>query len=171
MPKNIRPIRVEGNFAYVTLTQGYVAKIDAVSVKLVEGRNWCARVKKRADGSVRSVYPVTRIDGKSVAMHNILMSPQDGMVVDHVDCDGLNNTLQNMRIATIKENTRNSRTYVNSTTGVKGVHFNKQDKVWQAHIRLNGKRIHLGSFRSLDEAKEKYRIESKKMFGDFARTL
>lgn len=35
-----RPIRIEGDVAYVTLTRGYEAIIDAENVPLVEGYNW-----------------------------------------------------------------------------------------------------------------------------------
>ena len=42
MPKAIRQIRVDGNIAYVPLTRGYEAVIDAADVPLVEGWNWYA---------------------------------------------------------------------------------------------------------------------------------
>jgi hypothetical protein len=171
MTRTIRPIQIDGNFAYVTLSQGYVAKINATSIALVGGRNWSAKVKKRPDGSVRAVYAVAFVNGSLVAMHNLLMNPPKAMVVDHIDCDGLNNTFENMRLASNKQNTRNSRTPMHSTTGVKGVHFNKKDKRWQAHIRVDGKRIHLGMFGSLEDAKKKYEDASKKLFMDFARSL
>lgn len=171
MPKMIRPITVDGNIAYVPLTQGYVCQIDAKSVPLVDGANWCSVVKRRSDGSVRAVYAASSINGRLVYMHNVLMKPPLKMLVDHIDCDGLNNTFENMRLASNKQNTRNSRTPIHSTTGVKGVHFNKKDKRWQAHIRVDGKRIHLGMFGSLEDAKKKYQDASKKLFGDFARTL
>lgn len=45
-----RPIRIEGDVAYVPLTQGYTAIIDAGDVPLVEGRSWQADIKPRAIG-------------------------------------------------------------------------------------------------------------------------
>ena len=58
--RKIRPIRVEGNVAYITLTKGYVAIIDALDVPIVSGFNWCARVDFKSDGGVRCVYAFRR---------------------------------------------------------------------------------------------------------------
>jgi len=37
MPRSVRPIRIEGNIAYVPLTKGYEAVIDVADIGLVEG--------------------------------------------------------------------------------------------------------------------------------------
>ena len=44
-----RPIRIEGDVAYVPLTKGYEAIIDVEDVPLVEGRNWHAHVVRKKD--------------------------------------------------------------------------------------------------------------------------
>ena len=44
---NIRQIRIQGDIAYVPLTKGYEAVIDAADVPLVQGNNWSATVRKR----------------------------------------------------------------------------------------------------------------------------
>ena len=45
--KKVRPIRIEGDLAYVPLTRGYEAVIDAGDVSLVEGFNWYALNQKQ----------------------------------------------------------------------------------------------------------------------------
>lgn len=72
----IRPIRIEGNVAYIPLTRGFEAVIDAADVPLVDGRNWCAAVKPNATYAVRK----EKRDGKIVGMHLhrvILSAPAD----------------------------------------------------------------------------------------------
>lgn len=41
---------------------------------------------------------------------------------------------------------------------------------WQSYIRVNYKRIHLGYFKELFEAREAYNIAATKYFGEFAYT-
>ena len=43
----VRPIRIEGDFAYIPLTRGYESVIDATDVNLVEGFNWYALTIKQ----------------------------------------------------------------------------------------------------------------------------
>ena len=87
--KTIRPIRVEGNVAFVPLTKGYEAVIDAVDVPLVDGRRWFATVIRRRDGSIYTVY-ATRTDvsdGRkhNVHMHRVIVSNAHGLDVDHIN--------------------------------------------------------------------------------------
>lgn len=48
-PKPPRPLRFEGDVAFVPLTRGYEAKIDAEDAHLVDWRVWWARLDRRAD--------------------------------------------------------------------------------------------------------------------------
>ena len=42
-------------------------------------------------------------------MHRVLMGEPPGMVVDHIDNDGLNNKKNNLQIMTVKENARKQK--------------------------------------------------------------
>lgn len=171
MPRKIRPIRVEGNIAYITLTQGHIATIDAADVPLVEGFNWYARCKYRRDGSLRTAYAARSIREirRVILLHREIMQPPDNMQVDHIDGDGLDNRRANMRIVTRQQNQRNMRTPCNNSSGAKGVSWHYQTKKWQAHIRLNGKGHYLGLFYSIQEAAAAYAAASKKYHGVWGR--
>lgn len=95
--------------------------------------------------------------------------PPCGMEIDHADGDGLNNRLSNLRPATVSQNQANARHRVNSASGRKGVCWNKRDRKWQARIRINGYRVHLGNFDDPETAAAAYRTAALAHFKEFAR--
>ncbi len=85
----VRPIRIEGDLAYVPLTKGYEAVIDAADVCLVENFNWYADTSHG-----HTVYARRNVNnGKpcSIKMHRVITGCEEGLLVDHKDCNGLNN--------------------------------------------------------------------------------
>jgi hypothetical protein len=170
--KQIRPIRVEGNVAYVPLTQGYEAIIDAADVPLVEGLNWFAQTDKRRDGSVRNVYAARtdKVNGRNIAsfLHRVVISAQIGVEVDHRDNNGLNNQRANLRIATREQNARNQRRQESDTA--RGTTYVKRRRKWQAQIKVGGRSIYLGMFGSEAAAHAAYIKASAELHGEFGRT-
>jgi hypothetical protein len=169
-----RPIKIDGDVAFVTLTKGYTATIDAVDVPLVDGCNWQALVDKRADGTIRTVYAY-RSDcsgpkQRTVYLHRVLMENPDALQVDHRDGDGLNCRRNNLRLATNSQNACNGRTPATNTSGYKGVTWNKNKRKWTACIKLDGKARNLGLFHDPADAASAYAEASAQLHGDFGRT-
>ena len=171
MTGHIRPIRIEGDVAYVTLTRGYEAIIDASDVSLVEGVNWSVLALR--DNSVyagRSSYSDNQTGKKTtILMHRVIMGAPTGMMIDHSDGDGTNNRRSNMRIATHAENMRNRRMSTNNTSGFKGVHWDKKSRKWCAQIRNNSVGRYLGLFDTPEAAHAAYVAASELLHGEFAR--
>lgn len=172
MTKGKRPIRIEGNLAYVPLTRGYEAVIDAEDVHLVEGWNWTALV------CVGHVYAFRIISHdnktKAVLMHRVIMGEPEGLLVDHKDGNGLNNQKRgdawNLRVATRSQNAQNQGVRKNNTSRLKGVSWHKASGKWVARIMLEGKETWLGSFKCRTAAAVAYMKASRKHHGDFGRT-
>ena len=88
-------------------------------------------------------------------------------VIDHIDRDKLNNMLDNLRDGT-GNNQKNIRSHKGSTSQYLGVSWYKRDKKWQSHIRVTGKKKHLGYFDSEIEAAKAYDREAKIHHKEFA---
>lgn len=167
-----RAIRIEGEVAFVPLTQGYEAIIDAADVPLVGGWLWHADVKHHPDGRVSAVYAARSRRGSQgkVLMHRLIANTPDGMETDHEDADGLNNRRKNLRNATTSQNQANSRRPINNTSGGKGVYLHRATGRWMARISANGQRHYLGLFDRISDACAAYAEASARLHGEFGRT-
>lgn len=167
----LRPIRVEGNVAYIPLTQGYTAIIDAADVPLVEGFSWCADVTQNTVYAMRTDHSGAK--QRTVRLHRVIMGEPNGLDVDHRDGNGLNNRRHgqtgNLRVASPGQNNCNQRITPRNTSGFKGVYWRKDRAKWQAYIMLNGKQRHLGYFRCPTAAAIAYAKASRELHGEFGR--
>lgn len=167
MIKPIRTIRIEGPIAYVPLTKGLEAVIDAIDAELVGQWNWHASMS--ASGHVYALRN-NNADGvrRTVAMHVQIMGlDASRREVDHRDGDGLNNRRANLRHCTHAENMRNRMLDRRNRFGAKGVWASRGK--FRASIKFEGKTIHLGTFQTQQEAAAAYLGAAKALFGDFAR--
>ena len=84
--------------------------------------------------------------------------------IDHINGNSSDNRIVNLRSVTDLENNQNiAKPTKASKTGVRGVHFSSRINRWVAQITVNRKCNHLGSFKTLEEAKEAY-MKAKKQF-------
>lgn len=88
----------------------------------------------------------------------------EGLVVDHIDGNKGNNRISNLRLATPMQNAANSKGFGACPKGVK-----KHKDKFQARIGYKGKRYHLGSFATPEEAKSAYDAKAKELHGEFAK--
>jgi hypothetical protein len=100
-------------------------------------------------------------------IHRLVTRAQAGQIVDHKDGNKLNNRRSNLRITSQAMNCLNRRINSKSTTGVKGVSFDKAKQKYHAYIELNGKRRNIGYYVSLEKATIARHDAAKKLFGEF----
>jgi hypothetical protein len=90
----------------IFLTRGYITLVDDEDYEFLMQWKWYAG----GPGSTPYAIRNTTIDGKQkmVQMHRVLMNAPKGMVVDHIDNQGLNNQKSNLRVCTQSQNCRNT---------------------------------------------------------------
>lgn len=74
--------------------------------------------------------------------------------LDHINGDGTDNRLVNLRRVGPGLNMLNKRLMSNNTSGCCGVTYRKREKRWEARININGKRHVLGLFATYEAAAE-----------------
>lgn len=155
----------------ISLTKGQFAIVDECDYAWLSQWKW----HYGADGYSRRGQSC-REDGKKktrmFSMHREiaekLFGIPDGMHVDHVDRNKLNNRRSNLRLATCAQNRANRGVEGNNTSGFKGVCYHPRCNRWTAAIKFNGKRMHLGFYDTPEQAALAYNEEAIKLFGEFA---
>jgi hypothetical protein len=114
-------------------------------------------------------YLKIRIDRRNYLLHRLAWLYVHGCwpvgQIDHRDLNPANNAISNLRDATHAQNKQNSRGLRGD--GLKGVRLSHGK--WQASIRVNGRRLHLGTFSAPESARAAYVAAASKHHGEFAR--
>jgi hypothetical protein len=101
---------------------------------------------------------------KRIRLHRLIYYYNYGTlpeVVDHIDGDTKNNSIFNLREATVQQNARNTKR--------RGIYYVKNKKLWRVRIMADGKSIHIGYFKTEEEALEARAEAEVKYFGPFSR--
>lgn len=118
---------------------------------------------------LKNGYAMGRIDGDAFYAHRIIMAMENGFwppeQVDHINGKRSDNRVQNLRLATQRQNSRNSAKPSHNTSGFLGVSWDKRSKKWEAHIGIyadeyvskagtvkRSKKVSLGMFSDINEA-------------------
>ena len=121
-------------------------------------------VRKRNGKSYSFVY----FDGRSNRAHNLVWIYVHGKLptgqIDHIDGNGTNNILCNLRDVSIQDNCRNKKLDRRNKSGFNGVNWHVGLGKWRAAVRVDSKEVHLGYFESLIDAIAT-RIRADKEYG------
>jgi len=140
---------------------------DNKDTSVVEGIRWHHLKSKKTNTSYARCTKTKKL------AHEIILGKKPGLVIDHINRNGLDNRRTNLRHVTQSQNKLNSKQYKNNKSGFRGVWFDKNHNKWRASITVDGKAIKLGSFvdseRGKEQAAKAYDKAAKKKFGKFAQ--
>ena len=143
---------------------GRVAIVDDEDAAMVSALRWNLIFHQG-----ERIYAISNSATGSVLMHRLLMQCQDGLEVDHRNGDGLDNRRENLRVCTHAENMQNRAQHRNNTSGVTGVYWHRHRNKWAVQLRVNGKKVSLGHFSEMEEAKRVRDDAARRYHGEFAR--
>lgn len=88
----------------------------------------------------------------------------ENMQVDHINRDKQDNRIENLRVVTRADNTRN--THVKGKSVYRGVYWNARRGKWGAELRnAEGKSVHLGLYDTEEDAATAYDMAMSLFFG------
>lgn len=146
---------------------GYTV-IDSEDVEFVAQYDWKLFVRTNR---LLYAYTYVRINGKRVKVYlHRLLKGFPPCQVDHEDHNTLNNRKGNLREATHAQNQHNSVTKRKGKWHSRYKGVTRDKKRWRAMITVDGKRKHIGSFKTPREAAAAYDAKALEHFGAFACT-
>lgn len=97
-----------------------------------QGRG-CVEGREAGTTTLRG-YRAVMVDSKKHYAHRIVWEMingpiPDGLVIDHIDGNCINNRISNLRLVTLSGNQRNARIPKNNSTGIVGVYQKKRGYV------------------------------------------
>jgi len=160
-----------------------VSKFDEIS-HLSRGKFKCGKLVGHLDKSLRNGKPHAingywklqfKIYGKThrLKVHRIIWEMFNGRIpdkvqIDHINGDGSDNRIENLRLSTPSQNSTNRKSdFKNKTSKYKGVWFRSSRNRWVASLRFNNQYHWIGSFRTEEEARKVYLEKASEICGEF----
>ena len=146
--------------------------LDYKGGKLIRKSSVGRGVKGNAAGTVnKEGYISTTIHCKYYLVHRLVWLLHHGKMpkfIDHINGDKQDNRIENLREVTLSQNSFNRALATNNTSGIKGVHWSRAAKKWQATIMVDGVYEYLGVYSDINQAKKIVQDYRKKLHGEFA---
>jgi len=148
---------------YIPLTKNKFAIVDEQDYERLARFKWCVSYTGR-----KKLYACRMVGRRVIRMHREIMRAPGGMVVDHIDGNGLNNCRANLRVCTHAQNLCNRRKY-RGATPYKGVFYRRDRNKYYARISLGGVKHYLGLYDDPVEAARAYDRKARELHGPYAR--
>lgn len=149
------------------LSKGHISYVDDEDYEWLSGWKWSVTTSGKILYAQRSIY--SNNTQRSILLHRFLLGVSGrGIMVDHVDHNGLNNQRSNLRVCNSSQNQSNMKSHEDSTSKYVGVSWVKSRKRWNAAIGVNYKVIQLGRYKTEQEAALAYNSAAIKYKGEYA---
>jgi hypothetical protein len=148
----------------IPLSNGGEAMVDDCDYDRIASYKWR---RLNSGYAARNAWIPSEKRYRTLLMHREVIGAPEGSLVDHADRNGLNNTRENLRLATVADNQSN-RTSLVGRGRLKGVWWHQARGHWVAEIKIAGKKRYLGSFADEASAGAAYAAAANESRGEFA---
>lgn len=159
----------------ISLSRGLVTLVDDADWGTLTAVKWSAAVDRWGGAYASRLARFSDGTYHALSMHRQIMGLGlgDRRQVDHADRNGLNNQRHNLRLATPSQNGANQRKPRTNyglpcSSPYRGVFLNRRRGKWQAAIRVDGQKRHLGCFADEATAARAYDVAAEAAWGEFA---
>ena len=146
----------------IALSSGLVAIVDDIDFAMVSQWRWSSTKCGKSIYAKRSAWP----GDKTIYMHRVILGVADGVEVDHINNNGLDNQRSNLRPATHSQNGVNNRQPLGES-GYRGVYRNNNSG-WQVVMAHQGKTLRFGTYPTPEEAARVWDEMAIQYRGEFA---
>lgn len=160
--KNEIVVDNNNNCAYIVLYNKDGIEIDKAIID-IEDIDLIKDYKWHLDG--KGYAETTSSNKKNISLHLLIMNRigiNDGLVVDHINRNRLDNRRCNLRLITLQQNAMNRSIRSDNKVGVSNVYMDRNKYI----VEFNG--IVYGKFDTLEEAKEIARKISLELYGEYS---
>jgi len=141
----------------IALTKSKVTKVDDEDFEMLSRVKW----------HVNDGYAANARLGR---MHRLILSAPEGIMVDHLNGDKLDNRRKNLRLCTNSQNQANRRVS-RGVSKFKGVTWQSRPNgrgMWKAQLVYEGAVVYLGTFKTDLDAATAYNAAATTHFGEYA---
>jgi hypothetical protein len=155
-------MEIVGDLCYLRGSKGGIAVFDACLADRLLGRECFTE----GNGGYLFTTIYSPEGKRNLKLHQLLFDCPDGLFVDHINGNVLDNRCENVRFVTAQQNNINR---AKRSGKYKGVSFDASRNKWISSIQVNGHTLHLGRFDSEEDAGQAYDRASFKFFGQYSR--
>lgn len=164
-----RRLRYGYPFRRIVLSKGKYALVDPDDYDRLSRQKWHVSKRSNTCYAIRGQWSPVLKRRLTISMHREIIEIPEGLYIDHINHNGLDNRKASLRPATPAQNARNARyPKINTSSKYRGVWYNKQKKRWRAVIGINNTRKVIGNFREEIDAAKAYDEAAKTHYGEFA---
>ena len=156
----------------IPLSQGQFAIVDNANYNWLNRWKWTAVRDKKNNCwyAFRRSSTKNGLKSKKIWMHRLILDldSDDKRLSDHINHNGLDNRISNLRTCTPQQNQQNQRLQINKSSRFKGVCFRKRTRKWRAYIQTKKTFKSLGCFKTEELAALAYDMAAIREHGEFA---
>lgn len=155
LKEKIKPLKLTLKEPVQIEMDGHIILIDRRYLPIFCNFAWYV---EKGKGNTNYLRANVEYEGKkrTIFIHQLIMGKHEGLEIDHINRNGLDNRECNLRIVTHQINQNNRSKEKTATSKYYGVSYDNNRKCWQVGFSSMGKRKNIGRFKTEIEAAVAY---------------